>query len=494
MIFSSSQPKFNRLIKKLIIVSTLIFIQSISLRGLDVSSTCLTFWQQEPYLEIYSRILGSTAQFIAMESDSSLVTAGIEFLVVITDDQGKIHIAEKYNIKSPESTSALDFYDMKRYQLSPGKFDIKLQYVDLNRISDTLIYEQKVDASGSTDTPLISDLLLTNQISNQIDGYAFTKAGFTFEPLVYNVLGPSDDKLVFYGEIYEEQNSQQQLYYKYYLMDPETLEQKTKPSFKKLNADPKAPILKEIDIADLPTGKYVLVLEVITKDNELITRKEQVCAIYHPYADYAIKYEGDSKYETSFVHELDEGELNYSLKAIFPRVSNDMNGILNDIIWSEEIEPKRYYLYSFWSKFSPDNAKGIYDEYMNVARAVDDQFASNLGHGFESDRGYVFLKYGKPHDVIDVPDEPSAPPYQIWIYNYLQETTQSNVKFLFYNKDLTPNDYRILHSTCRGEISNPRWEVELYRADRFAPIGNALDATRVQDGFNRNARRYFSDN
>jgi len=482
------------LLRKLIIGSIFLFIQSVSLWGLDVSSTCLAFWQNEPYLEIYSRILGGSAQFISVETDSTLVTANIEFLVIIKDDEGNIQIAEKYKIDSPVSSQVLDFWDMKRYKLSQGIYDIKLQYVDLNNISDTLLYEQHLDVTREAEPVHISDILMTNSISDKIDSFAFSKSNFSYEPLVYGVYGPSDNKMIFYGEIYGNQSSEEQLFYKYFLMDPTTLEQKTKPSFKKLDLDSQVKVLKEIDIADLTSAKYTLVLEVVNKAGDAIARREQVCAIYHPFTDYAVKYEGDSKYETSFVHELDEGELNYGLKAIFPRTSNSEISILNEIIWSDQIEAKRYYLYSFWSRFSPDNASSIYNEYMEVARAVDKQFAANLGHGFESDRGYIFLKYGKPNDVIDVPDEPSAPPYQIWIYSFLEETHQDNVKFLFYNRDLAPNDYLLLHSTCRGEIANPRWELELYSADRFAPIGNPSTATTVNDGFNRNARRYFSDN
>lgn len=461
--------------------------------ALDVSTTCLTFYKDGPYLEIYSRILGGSAQFVVLSSDSTQITANIEYLVLMTDANGKVHIAEKYNVQSPESSEALDFWDLKRYKIPEGKFDLKLQYVDLNSLTDTLIYTKEI-MYEPTDQPFVSDLLMTSSISDQLDSFAFSKAGVAFEPLVYQVYGPSDDNLIFYSEIYNTEKTKEDLFYKYFLLNKESLEQVTKPAFKKLDKNSKSVVLKEIDIKDIPTGGYTLVLEIVNKAENLIARKEQDCAIYHPYTDYEMLYNGDMKFETSFVQSMDEGELNYSLKAIFPRVRNEMTGILNDIIWSDEIQAKKYFLYSFWSKFSLDNAKGVYDEYMEVARAVDKQFAANLGHGFESDRGYIFLKYGKPNDVIDVMDEPSAPPYQIWIYNFLQETHQNNVKFLFYNKELTPNDYRLLHSTCRGELSNPRWEVELYRADRFAPIGNTLDATTVHDGFNRNARRYFSDN
>ena len=70
---------------------------------------------------------------------------------------------------------------------------------------------------------------------------------------------------------------------------------------------------------------------------------------------------------------------------------------------------------------------------MKVAEKVDLYFKSGFGYGFETDRGYTYLKYGPPADIVTVEDEPSAPPYEIWVYYDFPMTSQSNVKFLFYN-------------------------------------------------------------
>jgi hypothetical protein len=67
------------------------------------------------------------------------------------------------------------------------------------------------------------------------------------------------------------------------------------------------------------------------------------------------------------------------------------------------------------------------------------------------------------------------------------------VRFLFYNPSLVTNDFQLLHSTCRGERFNPRWEVDLYSDDNLGQNNNYLDARTTEDNFNRNARRYFSD-
>jgi len=132
---------------------------------------------------------------------------------------------------------------------------------------------------------------------------------------------------------------------------------------------------------------------------------------------------------------------------------------------------------------------------MNVARAVDRTYASGFGYGFESDRGYIFMKYGKPSDVIRVEDDPSAPPYEIWSYNDFPKTRQSNVKFLFYNPSLATGQFVMLHSTAYGEVNNPQWERQLYID---APVGSFSDGdfiqgTGVNDGVGRRARRLFED-
>ena len=131
---------------------------------------------------------------------------------------------------------------------------------------------------------------------------------------------------------------------------------------------------------------------------------------------------------------------------------------------------------------------------MEVARAVDRKYHSGLGEGFESDRGYTFLKYGRPNDIITVEDEPSAPPYEIWSYNSFPSTGQQNVKFLFYNPSLAIGQFQLLHSTARGEVFNAQWEVELYRDDGNGSIrGTDFDSTTVPENVARRAREYFND-
>ena len=118
-----------------------------------------------------------------------------------------------------------------------------------------------------------------------------------------------------------------------------------------------------------------------------------------------------------FVNQLDSQELRYSLKAIAMNVKDADVEILNMVIAGRDPDQQRRFLFSFWAGQNPNNPGGAYEKYMEVARAVDKLFHSGFGYGFETDRGYVFMKYGKPNDMVSVDNDPSAPPYEIWVYN-----------------------------------------------------------------------------
>ena len=189
---------------------------------------------------------------------------------------------------------------------------------------------------------------------------------------------------------------------------------------------------------------------------------------------------------------LDSLELRYSLKAIASNVDAGSVEVLNLVIKNRDVEAQRRYLYSFWAGIDK-NPEEAYTRYMEVARAVDETYKSAFGYGFETERGRIFMKYGKPSNVITVENEPSAPPYEIWFYDKVPgDRPQSDVKFLFYNPSLAGGNYQLLHSTCIGEVSNPAWEVELYR-DSQSLDNLGVDAVRAGPGINRRAREYFNE-
>jgi GWxTD domain-containing protein len=150
-------------------------------------------------------------------------------------------------------------------------------------------------------------------------------------------------------------------------------------------------------------------------------------------------------------------------------------------------------LFKYWATKNPNDPKTTYEAYMTIVNAIDKMYNTGFGYGFETDRGYVYLKYGRPDDMQTFSNDAVAPPYEVWQYNDFPLTGQKNVKFLFYNQTLVANDFRILHSNARGEISNPRWKTVLYGGARDQQVGNSIDGTEMKDNFGRNVGRILEE-
>ena len=126
--------------------------------------------------------------------------------------------------------------------------------------------------------------------------------------------------------------------------------------------------------------------------------------------------------------------------------------LVDFMLKNDSISGQRLYLYSFWVQKNPNNPELPYKKYIEVANAVDKKFKSGFRYGFETDRGFIYMKYGQPDDIETREVEPSSPPYEIWVYYDFPQTMQSNVKFIFYNPHLAPGDYRLLHSTAEQPV------------------------------------------
>ena len=251
-------------------------------------------------------------------------------------------------------------------------------------------------------------------------------------------------------------------------------------------------LLMQMDIRNLKSGSYVLTVEIRDRDNKLLSSKEAFFQRSNPYME-SDNLELDDTTE-EFVNEMSSEDLVYSLRAIAMQVKDADVEILNLILRDKKEKAMRAFLFRHWANKSPIRPEDAYQGYMRVARAADKTFRSGVGYGFESDRGNIFMKYGKPNDMVRVDNELNAPPYEIWIYESFPFTGQSRVKFLFYNPSLGGGDFRLLHSTARGEVINPQWEVELYRdAPNDIQGTNYIDADTVQDGYLRRARRLWED-
>lgn len=480
--------------QSLLSILTILFSFTVS-QAQNASLSYATFKAvNKPYIEIYLHLDGSTVQF--KELTDSTKQASIEVLYVFKEEEEIVQF-DKFNLFSPiTADKRLDFIDLKRYSLANGDYKLLVSIKDLNDPENYKEYATAIKIDFTEEHVLQSDIQLLATYDKAIPDDPFTKNGVHMEPLPYNFYGKNASSLSFYMEVYDADK-----YVGEDFMISYSIEQLNNGKgstvmigHKRKKAAPVVPLLQQMDITTLESGNYQLVVESRDRNKQLLDRKTIFFQRLNPFLQIEELNLDSLDIQNEFVQKLTPEELEYSLRALTPKLPSVDVGVVDYMLKQDSIEGQRLYLFSFWAQQSPNNPEAAYQKYMEVARAIDKQFHSGFRHGFETDRGFIYLKYGQPNDIVTSEIEPSAPPYEIWSYNEFPFTKQNNVRFVFYNPSLAPGNFQLLHSNAIGEVNNPQWQQELYRDAPNEIMGNDyFQGTEMQDNFNRNANRIFRD-
>ena len=481
--------------KKIFLILLFAFSLQQSMQSMDASISYATFHSpNQNYIELYLYVLGTSVGFQTI--DTSRFQANVEVIIIFKQDEEIIKF-DKYQLNSPVFNEKRDFLDIKRYGLDNGEYDLEISLSDLNQENNAKTYTQKVKIEYNETGLNQSDIQLLSSFEKVEEPNPLCKNGYYMEPLSFNFMHKNLSKIIFYSEVYNSDKTIGDRFAIRYAVDEYIGNGKTKTvllGHKKMDPKPVNVVFVQRDISSLPSGNYRLLVEVRSRTNELLSSKSVDFQRSNPYLEIDLNQISAQNIQEEFVNELTDQDLRYSLKAIAPVIKDADVEVLNMVIGQKDPEAQRRFLFSYWASQNPNAPKLAYDQYMQVANAVDKKFKSGFGYGFETDRGWTFMKYGKPDDVVSVEEDPTAPPYEIWIYYEFPQTEQNNVKFLFYNKTLAHNDYELLHSTAIGEFFNPQWQLDLYhRSPGQIDGNNFIDGRTVQDNFNRHADRFFSD-
>jgi GWxTD domain-containing protein len=125
---------------------------------------------------------------------------------------------------------------------------------------------------------------------------------------------------------------------------------------------------------------------------------------------------------------------------------------------------KRNFMVQFWKDRDPTPGTPINEfrqEHMRRMNYANDRFSVGFrdrSDGWHSDRGRVYIIYGPPDNLIRFPFTADRPPAEQWLYDNLPG--QGQAYFLFLD-EAGFGDYRLVHSTARGERRDPFWEQQV---------------------------------
>ena len=475
----------------------LLFFVKIHLFAIDASISHACYKSaKENYIEFNIYVLGRSVEWAQLDSVESQATIEIG---IFFKQNGQVVQFDKFAMHSPKSIDPVNFEDIHRYALANGSYDLEVTLKDVNKADKPVTYKSTIYMDYTDDMLRQSDISLLGYLKpDSTEGGARVKYGYFMEVLPFNFYDNEHNNLIFYNEIYNADKGIGDDFVLSYAVRKLFGQPNDKPLImmqKRKKAEPFIVNILQMDISNLESGNYRFVVSIRNRANELLSEKEVLFQRSNPDLEPKEDTISTDALATEFVSQLEEKDLRYTLKSIIMNVPEGDVSVVNDMLKSKDLTAQRRYIYRYFAKISPSLPEQAHDEYMLSAKAVDRMFNNGFGSGFDTDRGRIYMKYGRPNDIVTVENEMSSPPYEIWSYSEIKKTQQTNVKFLFYNPNLMANGYRLLHSTCRGEINNPRWKTELYKSVPNEQTGTLIDGNGgVQKNFNRRAEELFNDN
>jgi len=204
----------------------------------------------------------------------------------------------------------------------------------------------------------------------------------------------------------------------------------------------------------LPTDSYTLVLALIDSSDNYGVSSSKKFYVYNPSVEYVdtFKTRGANIVVGMFGVMSDEELDDFFAKSKYIAKDSEINTY--DDLTTESA--KREFLTKFWKARDEDPSNDENRYLMNYIRRIEEsnQNFDALGkEGWKSDRGRVYIIYGPPSEINRYPNESETRPYERWTYYDIE----NGVEFIF--GDITGfSNYRLIHSTKRGEMNDPNWQ------------------------------------
>lgn len=428
----------------------------------------------QPYIEFTFIVGGNTARYVP--GVQGKYAAGVEIQVDMM--QADTLVKQLHYILSSDlfddsvRTGKPDFADIQNIPLPCGDYYLYFYMKDVNAVPDSagnvekLSYIDHVSLNIPTDRLSTSKISLYSSMTKSKNGGLFTKYGYELPPLYSNFVPESQYTLPFALEVYNTPKilGNNPFKAKCYIEQAESHLVAMPANILTMALTPKdvVLVLNEFNVFNLPSGNYFAVVELLDiRDSLLLLDK-----VFFQKSNPSVKLNLDDYNQTNIVGTFVEADTNRKelidhVRCLYPISSHNERQFYDERLKTVPTDQMQRFFYNFWLRRNPTNPEEAWLNYKKAVDEVERMFGSKQVRGYLTDRGRVYLQYGHPDEVKEVPSDPVTLPYEIWQYYYLEG--QTDVKFVFYDPVLTGNDYDLLHSTLYGELSDPNWKMKLVR-------------------------------
>ncbi len=204
-----------------------------------------------------------------------------------------------------------------------------------------------------------------------------------------------------------------------------------------------------INLSPLKTGTYQFRISLLDTSKKVIAESVKKFYIYRYGAVFdSTMIEQRMDVTRSRYAIMNEDELNKSFEYIkYIATENEKDQFYNLM----DVKAKQKFIFDFWQR---RNVAGQIneDDYYKRIQYTNDNLSTGLREGWKTDRGRVHLVYGHCDEIERFPSSTESNSYEIWHYNNIQ----GGVLFVFVDREGLGN-YRLVHSTHRGELYDGDW-------------------------------------
>ncbi|MBP5496760.1 MAG: GWxTD domain-containing protein [Bacteroidales bacterium] len=428
----------------------------------------------QPYIEFTFVVGGNTVRYVP--DGKGGFEAGVEIRVEMQQNDTVVkqlhYILGSDRFADSTRSGKPDFADIQNVQLPQGEYFLYFYMKDVNALPDStgkveeLAYIDKITLDFPEDRISTSKISLYKSVSVAQAGGLFVKYGFDLPPLYSNFVPESQYTLPFALEVYNTPKilGNRPLTAKCYVEQAESHLAANPSNIITMTYPPKEVVLvfNEFNVFNLPSGNYFAVVQLLDDRDSLLLVDKVFFQKSNPSVQLNLEEYSQSSIVGTFVEfDTNRKELIDMVKCLYPISSITERDFYENRLKTTPTEQLQQFFYNFWLRRNPANPEEAWNNYKKRVDEVQKMFGSKQIKGYLTDRGRVYLQYGRPDEVKDQPSDPVTLPYQIWQYYYLNN--QTNVKFVFYDPVMTGKDYELLHSTMYGEFQNPNWKMQLVR-------------------------------
>lgn len=450
-----------------------------------------------PYLELFWQVDPGSLHFYKT-GDTSLV-AHIRTDIVLRNEAGIIH-EDHYKLDTRPLPGRLallqNVSDNYRHELGTGLIRIEVTLSE-DGFGNAFRYVDSFTLAPAPEQPFFSSFQLVDTSFPGRESVAgpFYRNGMVQLPLAANFLDERRDSLRYYLELYRNGEAQNLPVSASVFISKRKGEAVAYGLKQDITPAPGAVqgLSGSLPINVLPSGNYYL--NAVLKDaagNKLAeqqlffqrinpnpakppeTHKDSTVSAPTPDSSGMVSVIDLRK---TFVSKYTTAQIKAILKMLLPVADGPERDAIRAFQKTPDDTYMRYFVYNFFSKKNSADPEAEWKKYSDKVRAANKIYSASGKPGYETDRGFIFLKYGEPSERVIARNEPGSLPYEIWVYNTLPKYGRV-CHFLFYQPSSINSNYELLHTTVPDEMKNAEWRKFLYptgqngnaRAEQY--IGN----------------------